>query len=92
MINNKKYIISHLISIKQKAGARYTPKLNVELPISEIFDGISRTDKFYATIRERYGELFREFRYITSKYKDNELQENYDKIKKDIKSLSKVVY
>jgi len=91
MINNKKYIISHLISIKQKAGARYTPKLNVELPISEIFDGISRTDKFYATIRERYGELFREFRYITSKYKDNELQENYDKIKKDIKSLSKLL-
>ncbi|CAD6491829.1 MAG: hypothetical protein FFODKBPE_00224 [Candidatus Argoarchaeum ethanivorans] len=91
MFANSKWVKTHLKDIKEKAGARYTPKLNVGLPISEIFDGISRTENFYATIREKYGELFREFRYVTSKYKNNELQENYDQIKKDIESLFKVL-
>jgi len=81
----------HLRQIKQRAGARYTPELNVNLPISEIFDGISRTENFYATIREKYGELFREFRYVTSKYKNNELQKKYDQIKKEIKALFKII-
>jgi DNA replication protein DnaC len=35
--------------------------------------------------------LFREFRYVTSKYKNNELQKNYDQIKKDVESLFKVL-
>ncbi len=90
MVFNRKYYKKYLSDIKQKVGARYTPELNVKLPISEIFDGISRTENFFATIREKYGELFREFRYVTSKY-DNELQKNYDKIEKDIKSLFKIL-
>ncbi len=81
----------HLRQIKQRAGARYTPELNVNLPISEIFDGISRTENFYATIREKYGELFREFRYVTPKYKNNELQKKYDQITKEIKALFKII-
>lgn len=91
MICDRKYVVKYLENIKHKAGARYTPELNVNLPISEIFDGISRTENFYATIREKYGELFREFRHVTSKYKNNELQKKYDRIKKDIKSLFKVL-
>jgi len=91
MFVNSKCFKTHLKDIKEKAGARYTPKLNVNLPISEIFDGISRTENFYAIIRGKYGELFREFRYVTSKYKNNELQKKYDQIKKDIKSLFKVL-
>jgi len=91
MFVNSKWFRIHLKAIKEKAGARYTPELNVNLPISEIFDGISRTENFYATIREKYGELFREFRYVTSKYKNNELQNDYDQIKKDVKSLFKVL-
>ena len=91
MICDKKYIARHLNNIRQKAGPRYTPELNVDLPISEIFDGISRTAKFYATIRENYGELFREFRHVTSKYEDAKLQNAYDKIKKDIESLIKLL-
>src|SRR4030042_5460657 len=81
----------HLAQIKQKAGARYTPELNVNLLISEIFDGISRTEKFYTVIREKYGELLREFKYITSKYEDDELQKTYDEIKREANSLFKVI-
>ncbi len=81
----------HLTQIKQKAGARYTPELNINLPISEIFDGISRTENFYISIREKYGELLREFRYVTSKYEDVELQKAYDEIKKEADSLFKLI-
>ncbi len=70
----------HLARIKQKAGARYTPELNVNLPISRIFDGISRNHKFYQEIREKYGELFRAFRYVSSKYENQDLQNEYEKI------------
>ena len=90
-MNSKNWYKKHLVQIKKKAGARYTPELNVNLPISEIFDGISRTEKFYATIRENYGELLRQFKYITSKYEKDELQKNYDQIKKEIDVLFKLI-
>ncbi len=91
IMNKKDWYEKHLAQIKQKAGARYTPELNVNLPISEIFDGISKTEKFYTTIRENYGELLRDFRYVTSKYEKNELQKNYDQIKKEIEALFKII-
>lgn len=90
-MNSKNWYKKHLVQIKKKAGARYTPELNVNLPISEIFDGISRTEKFYATIRENYGELLRQFRYVTSKYEKYELQKNYNQIKKEIDVLFKFI-
>ena len=88
---SKNWFKKHLIQIKQKAGMRYTPELNVNLPISEIFDGISRTEKFYAIIRENYGELLRQFKYVTSKYEKDELQKNYDQIRKEINALFKFI-
>jgi hypothetical protein len=88
---HRELYFDHLNQIRKKAGARYTPELNVDLPISEIFDGISRTETFYVTIREKYGELLRDFRYITSRYEDDELENNYDKIKKDIDSFFEIL-
>lgn len=72
---------NQLLKIKRIAGPRYTPDLNIELPISEIFEGISRTETFYAEIREYYGKLIREFKYVTSKYDNTELQAAYDNTK-----------
>jgi len=91
MVYNRQYFIKHLEEIKHKAGARYTPELNVDLPISEIFDGISRTKNFYTAIREKYGELLRVFRYVTSKYDKNELQKSYNQIKKEIEVLFLII-
>lgn len=90
-MNSKNWYKKHLVQIKQMAGARYTPELNVNLPISEIFDGISRTEKFYITIRINYSELLRQFRHISTKYVKDELQKNYDQIKKEIVTLSKLI-
>jgi len=88
---NDKWFEKHFKKIRHLAGTRYTPELNVNLPISEIFDGISRTEKFYATIRENYGELLRQFKYVTSKYEKDELQKNYNQIKKEINALFKLL-
>lgn len=74
----------HLKKIKKKAGPRYTPELNVNLPISGIFDGICRTENFYLEIRKNYGELLGEFNHITSKYENNKLQREYNAIRRDI--------
>jgi hypothetical protein len=81
----------HLIQIKQKAGERYTPKLNVDLPVSKIFDGISRTQKFYLKIRENYGSLLREFRYISPKHEKRILQNDYNKIKRDLDNVLNII-
>ena len=90
-MNSKNWCKKHLIQIKQRAGARYAPELNVNLPISEIFDAISRSEKFYTTIRINYGELLRQFRHISTKYVKGELQKSYDQIKKEIDSLFKLI-
>lgn len=70
---------THFQHIKKIAGARYTPKLNVQLPISRIFEGISRSADFYFEIRTHSGKLKRTFLGISSKYSNNQLQEAYQK-------------
>jgi len=88
---NKEWQANHLKKIKRQAGPRYSPELNVDLPIAEIFDGISRTQSFYHTIREHYGKLNREFNHISGKYEDNEAQKLYKNLKNKIYQLSKAL-
>jgi hypothetical protein len=37
--------------VKANAGARYTPKIHVDLPESWVFEGLGRTDKFFDRIQ-----------------------------------------
>ncbi len=85
------YFKKHLQKVKNKAGARYSPKLNIKLPLSEIFDGLVRSDIFYEQIREKYGELLREFRYISSEYEKKELQTEYEAVEKEIKIIFNLI-
>jgi len=78
------WALNHLKKVSNKAGPRYSPKLNVDLPISEIFDGISRTKQFYYSIRSHYGELARNFVRVNSRYKKKEIQKLYRSFKKEI--------
>lgn len=82
---------THLRKIREQAGSRYTPELNVDLPIAEIFDGISRTESFYTSIRKHYGKLNREFNRLSSKYENSEIQKTYNAFKHDISPLSKLL-
>ncbi len=38
-------------------GPRYTPELNVELPIARLFDGLSRTPDFYIRVKDLCGKI-----------------------------------
>jgi len=81
----------HLKKIKERAGNRYTPELNVNLPIAEIFDGISRTENFYTSIRKHYGKLDREFSRVSKKYENDDIQKLYKNLKGEISRLSKIL-
>lgn len=85
---DKKWQKAHLKKIKERAGNRYTPELNIDLPIADIFDGISRTENFYTTIRGRYGKLNREFSRVSQKYENEEIQKLYKNLKNGISRLS----
>ncbi|MHB9053604.1 MAG: AVAST type 2 anti-phage system protein Avs2 [Thermoleophilia bacterium] len=84
---NKDWQNAHLKQIKQGAGNRYTPKLNVDLPIAEIFEGISRTEKYYFSIRKHRGQLSRVFNRVSSKFKDTDTQRNYNDFNREITKL-----
>lgn len=88
---SKNWVENHLIQIKKKAGSRYSPKLNVDLPISEIFDGISRNTLFYDSIRRDFGNLSREFGLISSKYENEDIQKTYKAFCKNMKLLLDVL-
>ncbi|WP_347252486.1 AVAST type 2 anti-phage system protein Avs2, partial [Legionella sp.] len=85
---NEIWANNQLEKIKLRAGNRYTPELNIELPIAEIFDGISRTENFYISIRKHYGVLKREFDHVSSKYNCEETQSKYRDLQRTINSLS----
>ena len=87
---NKTWQQEHLKDIKQKAGKRYTPRLNVDFPIAEIFEGISRTSKFYNEIQKHYGNLKREFRYI-SKLNNKESQNLYKEVKEGLDTIFEIL-
>lgn len=42
---------------KNIAGKRYTPEININLPISQTFDGLARNENFYIRVRKLFGEL-----------------------------------
>ena len=41
------------------AGTRYTPELNVELPLAQLFDGLGRTKAFFDRIKVIRGDIKR---------------------------------
>ncbi len=49
----------HIEASVQNAGPRYTPELNVNLPISKLFDGLGRTKAFYERLQELRGKIKR---------------------------------
>ena len=88
---NNKWQNAHLKKDKERAGSRYTPELNVDLPIAEIFEGISRTESFYTSIRKHYGKVNREFNHVSTRYLNDEIQKIYQVLQGEISHLSKLL-
>lgn len=83
-----------LARVVEIAGPRYTPKLNVELPIALTFDGLGRSPAFFYRLKRSYGETRRN--YINSTLKKGleaagpEYKELDQEIKKVLLFLGKV--
>jgi hypothetical protein len=69
----------HYQEITIKADKRYTPELNVELPITGFFDALGRTTTFYSEFRGHFGELSRRSHGLTPR-ENADLLEGKDKL------------
>lgn len=49
----------HIEAAIQNIGPRYTPELNVSLPIASLFDGLGRTNAFYERLQVLRGKIKR---------------------------------
>lgn len=57
---SREWFRSKLEDAIETVGPRYTPELNIELPIASLFDGIGRTKRFNDRLKKQYGELKRQ--------------------------------
>jgi hypothetical protein len=61
----------HLKESIANAGDRYTPHLNIELPIAKLFDGLGRTENYYKGVKQLHDTIKREYldgRYDEARY------------------------
>lgn len=49
---DKKFYQKHFKSAEIKAGSRYSPKLNVNIDLSGIFNWLTRSPECYASIND----------------------------------------
>lgn len=48
----------------KNVGPRYTPALDIDLPLARLFDGLSRTRSFYGSIEDAIGKVRRQARFL----------------------------
>ena len=58
----KKHIEDSIVD----AGLRYSPELNVELPIAKALDALGRTEGFYSTLANIAKNIANDFKYVIS--------------------------
>jgi len=84
---DKEWNKNHLRKIKHRAGNRYTPKLNIELPISKKFEGLCKTKEFIHDFRRMKGELSSSFSRVSNNYSNPKIKKSYSKLNKKVKEL-----
>jgi hypothetical protein len=70
-------------------GKRYTPKLNVELPIVKVFDGLARNDAFAARFLSYLDDLLKKYKQAVLRHADPQLQEAAEKIALTIEKITR---
>src|SRR5262249_8075291 len=57
----------HLQEVVANAGERYTPEVNVQLPIAQVFDGLGRTSNLFAEVDSIHKEIRKAFGFVSSR-------------------------
>lgn len=77
-ILDRTWFTKHAKQIENKSRYRYTPKLNVDLPIAEVFDGICRSPEFYSKLRTEFGKMLKEYKRIPSDNRTNDIENKFN--------------
>ncbi len=85
---------SQLKAVIANAGERYTPALNIELPIAKVFDGLCRTASFYSRFTTHLNTIQEVGRWIPGKRLAQisetnalSLKENLDRLYRDCRTI-----
>jgi hypothetical protein len=84
---SKKWFIDRIEETIADAGPRYTPELNVELPIAKLFDGLGRTSEFYKNIKILYRKIKSSYLKSTTRDAEEAIKEDFDSLKETITKL-----
>jgi hypothetical protein len=69
------------------AGARYTPELNVELPIARLFEGLGRTSSFLIRVKTLYGQIKRAYSNVLSNEATEIAKDEFDHLQTAMQPL-----
>jgi hypothetical protein len=70
------------------AGPRYTPELNVELPVAQLFDGLGRTSAFFDRFDEQVSAVKQAHREAASRNAREVAESEYNTLAQRIKVFS----
>ena len=72
-------------------GPRYTPEMNVDLPITQLFDGLGRTSEFYKRILVLYGEVKRAYSKARSKKIEDSIKDQLKSLEENVSQLLSIL-
>ncbi|TAN44437.1 MAG: ATP-binding protein [Nitrospirae bacterium] len=81
----------HFEETRADVGARYTPELNVDLPIARLFEGLGRTDEFYVAFKKLLGEIAISYADSRSARAEKIAQGLFDKLGESIQPLLSIL-
>ena len=84
---SEQWFNGHLDEAISNVGPRYSPELNVELPVARLFDGLGRTPEFYTRIRSSYGELKKTYSKTIPKRPIESIKDKLRSLQEKVQSL-----
>ncbi len=84
---SKEWFENHIKDTISCVGPRYTPELNIELPIASLFDGLGRTSRFYTRITDLYGKMARSYKKSRDDRVEKHFKDEFDLLRSSINEL-----
>lgn len=88
---SKRWFEGHIEEAISNAGPRYSPELNVDLPIARLFDGLGRKSEFFHRINVLYGELKTTHSKTRSRKVPEVVRDQFDSLEENITQLLSIL-
>ncbi len=84
---SQKWFEDRLEEAVVNVGPRYTPELNVELPVARLFDGLGRTSSFFDPVRVLSGKIRRRYPRTEPRAKEEVDHRLFDSLRQNVTQL-----